>query len=384
MRFMAVNRPVKADIFGAHFDLRAIHAPDSDARDILVSDDGTACELLRKHSPVLVEASFNPSALPRFPKRPASVEYIPSSSKVIVLRAGGVGDHVMFLPALILFREALPKGASLSLATQKEKHPIFRHEKAVDSLLPLPLRLAELVDADYVVEFSDSIHSPDFNSMNLTDYYLKFFGLDYGRCTNKAPRISSNGSNGCSNLRNAIGRLRNRVRSGRIVLLQSRSSNPLRDLPESLLTRLAESFPDIGFISPDAISAASARANRNLEDMGPLISSLEEYMNLVASCDGVVSTDTAAYHLAEAFGIPSIALFGPISSDLRIRYYRKASAIDASYRGKTCTSPCGLHKSFSGCPEAAALGSPHSPCLLSIEPEQIRKAFSQMCDRFWI
>ncbi|RJR45970.1 MAG: lipopolysaccharide heptosyltransferase family protein [Desulfobacteraceae bacterium] len=386
MRFMAVNRPVKAEIFGESFSLRALDAPDFGAVDILVSDDGTASELLKKHSPVLVEASFDSSALPRFPRKPPSIECISSSSKVVVLRAGGVGDHVMFLPALTLFREALPKTAKLFLATQKEKHPIFRSHRCIDGLMPLPLTLAQLVEADYVVDFSESLQSPDFNSMNLTDYFLKRFGIDNGGCANKAPRLLLPCSGGTSKVCKAMDRLRKRVRSERIVLLQGRSSNPLRDLPEELLTHVAESFPDIGFVSPDAFSALHSDAVRlrNIEDMSPWVSSLEEYMNLVASCDAVVSTDTAAYHLAEAFGIPSLALFGPISSDLRIRYYRKAQAIDASYTGKTCIAPCGLHKSFSGCPEAKALGSAHSPCLLSIEPEQIRKAFSLMCRRFWI
>lgn len=389
MRFMVVNRPVKADIFGETYDLKPLNARGFDARDILVSDNGSSGELLEKHSSVLMAVSFDPSTLPNFPAAPTTIEGISPGSKVFVLKAGGVGDHVMFLPALKAFKEALPDNVEVWLATQKEKRPIFHLHPGIDRLLSLPLGLDQLIEADFVIDFSDPLNDMDFNSLNMTDYYLRFFGLNEKNCADKTPSIPPNTSRDGSRLRAAIHKLRKEARSKRLIVLQCRSSNLLRNLPACLLTHLAESFPDIGFVSPTPLSEeptggpALPGQPMNLKNVSAFVASLEEYMTLIELCDGVVSTDTAAYHLAEAYGKPSLALFGPISSDLRIRYYRKALAIDASYEGKTCSAPCGLHKTRAGCPEAIALGLDYSPCLLSIQPANIRRVFNQMCNSFY-
>ncbi|MCK4829152.1 hypothetical protein KA005_76220, partial [bacterium] len=76
----------------------------------------------------------------------------------------------------------------------------------------------------------------------------------------------------------------------------------------------------------------------------------------------------------------SLTIFGPICDDLRIQYYNKAYAIRAEYSGKTCRSPCGLSKSDKGCAESHLLGSPYSPCLLSIPEEKIYQRFKEFRD----
>jgi ADP-heptose:LPS heptosyltransferase len=97
---------------------------------------------------------------------------------------------------------------------------------------------------------------------------------------------------------------------------------------------------------------------------------------VVANCDAVVSTDTAAGHLAEALGKPSFTLFGPTRDDIWIRYYKRANPLRAEYTGKTCSSPCGLIKNTAeGCPETVKLGTYYSPCLLSISREKIALSF---------
>ncbi|RPI71045.1 MAG: hypothetical protein EHM45_24080, partial [Desulfobacteraceae bacterium] len=90
----------------------------------------------------------------------------------------------------------------------------------------------------------------------------------------------------------------------------------------------------------------------------------------------VVSTDTAAVHLAEALDKPHLALYGPTRDELWIKYYARTIALRAEYVGRTCRSPCGLTKNTAaGCPEAVLLGSPYSPCLLSLNKERIKTGF---------
>jgi ADP-heptose:LPS heptosyltransferase len=115
----------------------------------------------------------------------------------------------------------------------------------------------------------------------------------------------------------------------------------------------------------------------NIFNCSPDMSSFEDYIAAIANCDAVVSTDSAACHLAEALGKPSLTIFGPIRDDLRLRYYNRAYAIRAEYSGKTCRSPCGLSKSDNGCTESRLQRSPYSPCLLSISEERIYQRFKE-------
>ena len=121
--------------------------------------------------------------------------------------------------------------------------------------------------------------------------------------------------------------------------------------------------------------------------------SLQDYSAAISCCDAVVSADTCTYHIAAGLKKPALALFGPIGSNLRIRYYPTVIPLDADYSGLKCTSPCGLDRIWkddlveqdrlkprSGCPEAKAKGTDFSPCILSITPERLIPKFHQLID----
>jgi ADP-heptose:LPS heptosyltransferase len=389
MRFMVVNRPAKAQIFGQEYNLQPLQLPVFEPQNILAADNGSASELFERHQSVLLEASFDISALSGFPVKPKTTNEIKPASTVLIIRAGGVGDHVMFLPALAAFRHSLPSDVAVCLSTQKEKHPIFYSNQAVDKLLPLPLTLDTLLKADFVIDFSDSLDNDNFNSMNMTDYYMSVLGVDKEMSFDKCPYIQTNPDNG-RKVRSAINELRKEKPFRPIIVIQWKSSNALRDLPPEKLLCLTDSFPEIQFITSIPLDKGTSESRslgmqkNKILDISYCIESLEDYIALFELCDGAVSTDTAAYHLAQAFGKPSLVLFGPISSDLRLRYYNKAHAIDSSYKGQNCGAPCGLHKVKDKCPEARILKRDYTPCLSSLSQQTIIEACKEMCDEILI
>jgi len=387
MKFMVVNRPARAQIFGHEYDLKPLRPPKFEPENILVADNGSASELLERHRSVLLEAAFDTSQLHGFPIMPGSIDQVKPGSKIVIMKAGGVGDHVMLLPALAAFRSSLASDVTVWFSTQKEKHPIFYSSQSVDKLLPLPLTLDKMLEADFIIDFSDSLDNDDFNTLNMTDYYMKILGLDEKMSVDKSPIVQTNSKQN-GKIRTVINELKNK-RSGKpLVVIQWNTSNPLRNVPPEMFLDIVESFPEIQFITPDPLIKKGIEKDMlkhtltKIIDFSPWIRSLEDYITMFELCDGSVSTDTAAYHLAEAFGKPSLTLFGPISSDLRMRYYKKAYAVNASYIGKSCKSPCGLHKTKRGCPEAEILKTSYSPCFLSIDPEAIYKKFEKMCCDF--
>ena len=383
MRFLCAKQKTKADIYGQRYDLMPLDPRIQNIEDILAADNDSASELLSRHKDFLLNVSFDRNQCRGFPRVVNSIHEVGKKGRLLIVRTGGIGDHVLFLPALRILRQVFPPEIEIWLSTQKEKHPLFYDNKNIDRLLPLPLRLDILLEADYLVDFSERNDISDFKQINMTDYFLHFLDIDLTKHNDKTPRI--NLLNGRSHSLHGLFRgFRKHFQERPLVLLNWTASNHLRDLPPEKLLFLVEDFKDVVFVIAQP-RHHEKKTRQLLEgyqdrviDCSMQMASLEDYLAAVSSCDAVVSTDTASYHLAEALGKPSLSLFGPVSSDLRIRYYKKARAIDSSYAGETCNAPCGLDKTINGCPEALFKGTSYSPCLLSISKNHIRRAFTEM------
>lgn len=382
MRFLTVNQPAQANIFGQDYRLKPLDPRLENLEDILVTDDFSASELFTRHRGLLLEVKFDIHSFKGFPRIVDKLSDIKTGGRVLIMRNGGIGDHILFLPALGVFREILPDNSEIWLSTQKEKHPIFYNNDNINKLYPMPLRLDTLLNADYLVDFSGRSDSYEFTHLHMTDYFLNFLQIDYSKIKNKAPKMEwdRRRSHNIFNLFE-VARKENPLKP--TVLLNWKASNSLRDLPPDKLLFLVKSFKDVLFVvaQPEKFAEDTGKIvekyGNNIFDCSSDMTSFEDYVAAIANCDAVVSTDTATGHLAEALGKSSLTIFGPISDDLRIRYYNKAYAIRAEYSGKTCRSPCGLSKSKGGCPESLLIGSSYSPCLLSIPNEMIYQSFEK-------
>ena len=385
MRFLCVNRPATADIFGQDYRLKPLNSGTENIEDILVSDLSSASELLSMHRDVLIEVSFDTEKFKGFPKSANRLSDISVGDTVLILRSGGIGGYIMLLPALSIFKKLFPKNSEIWLATQKEKHPLFHHHDSIDRLLPLPLRLTVLLKADKVIDFSSRQDWFDLESIHMTDSYLNFLGIDYRRIKNKAPRISW-GKNNAPCVSRLFNDFRKNTPRKPLVLLNWTASNRLRDLPPEKLLFLTRRCDDVQFVVAQSATLSekvsrliNGYGKNNIFDCTPAMTTLEDYISAISNCDAVVSTDTATGHIAESLRKPSLILYGPTIDDLWIRYYQKTVPLRAEYFGKICRSPCGITKNTEdGCPEAIQLGSPYSPCLLSISEDRIESAFREM------
>ncbi|MBW1961904.1 MAG: glycosyltransferase family 9 protein [Deltaproteobacteria bacterium] len=387
MRFLCVNRPATAEIFGQPYRLRPLNPRIENIEDILVADIFTASELLTRHAEVLLEVDFDTTRFKGFPTFANSVSDISPGDTVLLLRSGGIGDHVMLMPALRIFREKFPAGSKIWLAIEKEKHCLFANHDGIDRLLPLPLRLSTLLGANKVIDFSSRQDWFDLESIHMTDGYLNFLKIDYKAISDKTPNMMWD-PNRAPHISGWFERIRKDHPGQPLVLLNWKASNRLRDLPAEKLLFLTDRFEKLLFVvaqpadhSQQVLKTIEKYDGKRVYNLTPAMKSLEDYIAVVHHCDAVVSTDTATGHLAESLQRPSLVLYGPTRDDLWIRYYKKTCPLRAEYIGHTCRSPCGRTKNTgNGCPESLHLETSYSPCLLSITEERIESEFRKMLE----
>jgi len=91
---------------------------------------------------------------------------------------------------------------------------------------------------------------------------------------------------------------------------------------------------------------------------------LRKSIALASTMDLFISPDSAFIHVAGAFNIPQVGLYGPFPSRLRMLYYKNAIGLNAV----TACTPCQLHGHF-----PCDKGDP-SPCFSVIDPNLIIQA----------
>jgi len=398
---------------GHSYSLSPITYPNVNIHNILVmGGTSLARSICMENKGFITGLDFDATRIPGFPKPlDMDVSSIPPGKRLMLLRAGGIGDLIMFTPALRHLRQRCRPGVKIMLSTFEDRKALFEDLGLVDMFYPHPIRLSDLVDsADFYVDFSDK--RGIFNHVDMIDFHLDCLGMDPSGIPwdQKIPAISS-GLSRNHVIREEIKKISGHGHSQATVLYSPGASDRIRYLPDDILKLLASNFKGINFVVPGKIPISC----EHMENVFSLDTSsgLDAFVTAIATTDALVSTDSSAYHIAAALGTPSLVFFGPISSSIRTRYYPNVVALEACYFGETCASPCGISaltetppvipiganrvrilekgttitthsgKSFifdpsRGCPEAQLKGSDISPCLKSFNPKDIIQGFEKV------
>lgn len=380
MQFLVANQDTTAHIFGHTYRLKGIHNPLAGWQDILATDEASASELLQRHKKALSSATFNRNEATDLPLPLPSLDKIKNGAKILLLRSGGIGDHIMLLPALKAFKKALQnRSIKLFLAVQQDMFPIFQENNNIDQLYPLPVPLADLRDVDYIADFSGSLKEALKPDLHLTDYFMQTLHLDPDHVPDKRSHVSPKLSESLIMIE-LFNKLRIANPNHKIILLNWRASTHIKSLPPYLLSEVTKQSRDTIFliVHPESLTRQTDEAllkhGVRAINMSSHMKNLYDYFTAVSLADAVICSDTSTYHIAALYNKYSLVITGPTYSVLT-KYYPNCTALEAHYQGAYCTSPCGRVRGT--CPEAQHHGTPFSPCLMSISPLDVAETFKQ-------
>lgn len=206
-------------------------------------------------------------------------------------------------------------------------------EEAYQNLSPrlqveyLPRPLSHAAEFDTVIDLSDFMFRPDFDRMSMIDFFVESLGID------AAAIPASEKANGWIATAWSCP-----VPAEPYVLFCPRSSASLRSIPEACHAAMIERLWRRSGLPVKGFSSARHPA---FQDCTAASATLGDFARLIGGARHVVSTDSAAVHLAAGFAIPTTAFFISIPSRMRVRDYPACTGIDLEPGGPLA----GLHAS---------------------------------------
>lgn len=254
-----------------------------------------------------------------------------------------LGDVVMLLPLLRAIRVSRPD-AEITLVSKPAFHPLLKKHDLADHLVAIPaqgwgyfrhfwrmrtsypdcyLLFTNSVRADieawltrtpqrfgllrpgkyrplltHAFRLPDTFNEKEHHQLELWKQFLQHFGLSEAPDTAPLAKPSSDGTT-------VIG------------IIAGSENNPEKRWPVSHWCNLIEKLPAnarvilFGTTTDRAITdEISARVHRAVENLAGR-TTLPEYCARLTSCTVLITNDTGGMHLANALGVPLIALFGP-------------------------------------------------------------------------
>ena len=294
-----------------------------------------------------------------------------NNRKLLALRHGGGGDILFMTTGLAELKRKYPK-SSLNIAISPAYLSIPENNPNIDQVLSLPISLTEWNKYHYHIIFENLIeNNPQASEYNAYDLFMLKMGLDIKTVPpeNKIPKLYITDEEKNSQLdrffRTPMGK--------KSVGIQAEASSPIRKyLPYNFIevgkALIKKGFDVYFFGSQMQENTIGYLVSQCGEGSHAVIEDMRTALVIASFMDYFIAPDSLFIHVAGAFEIPCIGLYGPFPSDLRMQYFKRSIGINA----KTACSPCFKH-SHHPCDK----GEP-SPCMRLISPDIVLKAFDEL------
>ena len=288
-------------------------------------------------------------------------------------RGAGIGDLMAMMTGLRLLKEMYPN-VTINVGSMFTYKQLFENDPIVNEFTQMPYSLDYITNADYTVSFQGIIENNySANSVHMYDLFLHKFGINPDEILpeNKVPKLYVD-----PDIDSKIHYLLKKERDKGYKLIagiQLEASNVIRNYHPQLIQELIKRLisNDIRpVLIGELVKVRNLIDNYMLTaedfalDMSEYCDTLNGLISTINNCDFLIGPDSSGLHIAGALGKPMVGIFGPILSDLRLRYFKNAIGIDCS----TICSPCFLHMDRP-CKNADKEG--YSLCMRLATPELI-------------
>lgn len=304
---------------------------------------------------------------------------------LLAFRTGGIGDLLFMTPSLRLIKERY-KDVKIVVCAGFIWKDTLKENPYIDELYHMPFNVEIAEKADFHVMFQGLIEeNKRAEKINAYDLFMEQFHIDWKQVDleHKQPVITFSDAE----LRWGAGFMKkNKLKTNTFRIgFQLESSSPVRTFPPDKNFTILRILLEEGFT---VFVFGGGRQRTSCEEIATGFSdyvdkslfllplkgfTLRQSFIIGSVCNLFIGPDSAFIHVAGAFKIPQIGLYGPFPSRLRMLYYHNAIGLNAS----TACSACFKHGHW-----PCAKGSP-SPCYSVLTVNNVLEAADYLMNRFY-
>ncbi|HYS66272.1 MAG TPA: ADP-heptose--LPS heptosyltransferase [Paraburkholderia sp.] len=245
-------------------------------------------------------------------------------ARLHVINGMGVtlGDSIIGLTALAAIKRAHP-GISISLYRPRKAPDYVRQlyelaQPVIGQTIDLPVPAASIPVDELRIDIGNHLFWPNFSLMPMIDFFFWSLGVSPDQLDHNA--MSNDWLKGV-----ALPSLGEDLQAGKYVLFCPVASTPVRSIPQPLHAELVErmwrkfQLPVLGFGRVE---------HRHYTDITHRSPDTAAFLAWVKGARFLVTSDTAAVHIAAGFDVPTTSFFTTIPAKMRVRDYPRCIPVD--------------------------------------------------------
>ncbi len=264
----------------------------------------------------------------------------------ILGRAGdSISEMICFCSALRILYEKLNKkfksvkldiylNASDNTFYSRDKM-IFANQSFVNKVSALSLNVKELCEYDFFIDLGSVSKRSYYKSLSHIDSWLHKLGIDYKKIPQdeKYNTININAYKPKKELKEKLERIKLK---GKILLFHPYSANIDKSIPKeitiALLKDLISKLPDYTIVS--VLKLDGKFEDDRYVDLSAYSKSFLDYSYIVSNMNQIVTVNTATYHMADAFFIPTVLILNSNDETQVIQEYPSSKMIYVKDKAK--------------------------------------------------
>jgi len=213
---------------------------------------------------------------------------------------------------------------------------IYKKQKFVNFVFPLSITSEKLCEYDYFID-SSSVRekSSYYKELNFVDAWLYKFGLDYKKVPDyeKYNEIDMSRFTPSDELKEKI---QNAKLKGKLLLFHPYTAQIDNSIPQeqavAILKKLIKKVDDYVIVTTLKIDSKN---RDDIIDFSKESTSFNDFTYIISNMDAIITAQTSTFHIADAFMIPTVAIFTNDDIDRKIKYYNYVKAVKVQDESKS-------------------------------------------------
>ncbi|WP_072682142.1 hypothetical protein [Arcobacter sp. LA11] len=212
---------------------------------------------------------------------------------------------------------------------------IFTNQSFINKVSALSIDVKQMCQYDFFIDASSVSKRSYYSQLSHIDAWLYKFGIDYTKIDEREKYNTINISlyHPKKELKEKINNIKLK---GKTLLFHPYSANITKSIPKEiaikLLKELLLKLPDYTIVS--VLKLESKFDSDRYVDLSSYSNGFLDYCFIVSNMDKIITVNTATYHIADAFFIPTLTILTDSNLNEKIQHYTNSKAIYVEDKSK--------------------------------------------------